>query len=89
VERAGASFTIVHLPRRGDLVALQASGALPNEDLLRQVDARFDFVETSGALLEEATRTSLPSLFNQSSHYSGAANRVVADVLAKRLGESN
>ena len=89
VEQAGASFVIVHLPRRGDLAALDTTGSLPSGDLLRQVDMRFDFVETAGALLEEAKRTSLPSLFNQSSHYSAAANRVVSDVLARRLGEND
>lgn len=89
VERAGASFVVVHLPRKGDLAALDATGSLPDAELLRQVELQFDFVETSGALLEEANRTSLPSLFNRSSHYSPAANRVVSDVLAKRLGEND
>ena len=44
VEQSGASFVVVHLPRRGDLRVLAATGALPNADLLRQVAARFEFV---------------------------------------------
>jgi hypothetical protein len=88
VERSGAAFVVVHLPRRVDLDVLNGTGSLPNGDLLREVETRFDYVETSGALLEEARRTSLPSLFNQSLHYSAAANRVVSDVLARRLSEN-
>jgi hypothetical protein len=89
VRRNGASFVVVHLPRRSDLAALQTSGSLPNADLLREVAGRFDFAEASGALLEEARRTSLASLFNKSSHYTPAANRVVAEVLARRLAEND
>ena len=88
VERSGAAFVVVHLPRRVDLDVLDGTGSLPNGDLLREVETRFDYVDTSGALLEEASRTSLPSLFNQSLHYSAAANRVVSDVLARRLSEN-
>ena len=87
VEQSGASFVVVHLPRRGDLRVLAATGALPNADLLRHVEARFDFVDTSDALLAESRKTSLGSLFNQSAHYSVVGNRVVSEVLLRRLSE--
>lgn len=85
VQQTGARFIVVHLPRRGDLVALEAGGLLANTDLLGEVKSRFEFVETADALLDAARRESLASLFNRSSHYSASANRVVADVLTRRL----
>jgi hypothetical protein len=89
VESVGANFLVVHLPRRGDLRTLQRTGELPNAALLRHVQAQFRFVETAEAMIAEAERSSLASLFNQSAHYSGAGNSVVARVLAQRLIESN
>lgn len=85
VERAGARFLVVHLPRRSDLRSLAETGALPNTRLLAQVAARFDYLESADGMVEAARRRSFGALFTESAHYSAEGNRIVANLLARRL----
>lgn len=86
VEASGASFHVVHLPKRIDLERLvEDRGSLWYAELRDELARRHAWVEPEAALLEAAAASSVGALYNGSDHYSAAGNRVVGTALAEAL----
>lgn len=86
VESSGASFHVLHLPKRIDLEHLaEDSRSLWYADLREVLAGRHPWVETEAALLAGVEQSSVDAMYNGSDHYSVDGNRAVGRALAQAL----
>lgn len=86
VRASGASFYVVHLPKRIDLLRLADDpSSLWYAELRDELAARHSWVETQDAFLDEIRASSIDAMFNDSDHYSRAGHKVVGRALARSL----
>ena len=87
VKATGARFIVYYLPRRPELEDWRSGQLVLNAILLQQIQERFDVLSPVAELQQEAARTSLDALYREGGHYSPAGTKIIAQVLADRLGD--
>ena len=82
VDSTGASFVIVHLPRREDLATLiEGKRPLLYSAILDSLERQYTVVDAAVELREAARDGGLEALFRRDSHYDASGNRAVGDAL--------
>jgi hypothetical protein len=81
VEASGSDFLIIHIPIVLDLINLRLKRDLIYADLLAAIDAKHPIIDPHEALLAE----SMFALFMPGGHYSAVGNKIIAEVVAKRI----
>ena len=88
VRADGARFVVLHIPTRSPLKRLRRGARLEYQLLLDALVDRYDVVDPTPALLQAAEEHGLDALFAEdSSHFSGIANRAMGEALARHLVE--
>lgn len=82
VEAQGAKYLVVHLPRHGNLSYLLDGKVLAYSAILEEIGENNEVIHTEHEMLTIALSSSLDILFSPKGHYSGKANKIVADVIA-------
>lgn len=88
VERAGARFVVLHVPKRDDLVLLMAGRPLEYATLVDGLRGIAPWIDPAPRMLAAAQTGSLDGLFvggARGGHYADSANRIAAEVLAEEL----
>jgi hypothetical protein len=85
VQRRGADFMVVSVPRRKYLRDRLKTGVLPGAEFLRELSADFLFVPTEEALYAARDDDSFRSLFMPHGHFSHAGNAIVAAQVAQAV----
>ena len=85
VEQHGVKFFVVLLPGKGYLKFFSRQGKTKYTDILESVKDIALIFDPTKAMLDEAERSTLDSLFI--GHYSKTGNKVIADDLAQKLIE--
>lgn len=78
-----SAVVIVHLPQREDVETLIEGKELDYHDMLDELSARYTLIDPAPALVAEARRAGISTLFK--GHYSVAGNAIVADVVHRAL----
>jgi hypothetical protein len=87
VQRRGADFMVVSLPRERYLRDRLETGALPGADFLRELSADFRFVGTEDRLHAARDGDSFRSFFMPGGHFTRAGNTIVAAQVAQAVRE--
>ena len=86
VVEAQSRFIIVHLPSENPLQNLLRGEPLAYQDLLNELDSRYDLIDPALGLISQSKEGSFEDLFAiNSSHYSPIANQVIGEWIATTL----
>jgi hypothetical protein len=78
-----SEVVIVHLPQQGDVETLLEGKDLDYRDMLDELSARHTLIDPAPALVAEARRAGISTIFK--GHYSVAGNAIVADLVYRAL----
>lgn len=88
VEKSGANFLVVHLPKHVDLFTLESGSTLPYQELLREIVTKTEAILPEQQMIKRLRYipdSNLKYLFNFSLHYSGEANEIIAEIISDHL----
>ncbi len=85
VERSGARFVVVHLPRRVAVEAASKGSSAAYEQLLSAVRSEFGLIDPLPLMAEVAREQGVGELYVDPWHYSGEGAQVVAEALSREL----
>jgi hypothetical protein len=90
VVEAQARFIIVHLPSENPLQNLLKREPLDYQDLLDELDSKYELIDPAPGLISQAKESSFEDLFaKNSSHYSPIANQVIGEWIGTTLLDDN
>lgn len=83
VEKYGAKFYTVHIPRSQDLADKKNNENFVYKDMLQTLEKKMTLIHTEDALMQAAKNTDLSDLFEANGHYSAKGNAAVAKEISR------